>query len=151
MNLPVLVEQTALVAAYLSQLGMLLVHLLLLGLELLALRPLVGSILPYKAETAVHLRQALGREDEHELVLYAAVACHVAHGADEAGTPFAQLRLKGGELSLQDADVRVQSLDVGGDVVYRPLVLTDFRIKPDNLLQTAVDILLLYLHFFLVF
>ena len=60
-------------------------------------------------------------------------------------------RLEGGELPFQDADIRVQPFDVGGDVVYRPLVLTDFRIKPDNLLQTAVDILLLYLHFFLVF
>ena len=130
---------------------MLLVHLLLLGLELFALCPLVGGILPYEAEAAVHLRQALGREDEHELVLYAAVACHVAHGADEAGTPFAQLRLKGGELSLQDADVRVQSLDVGGDVVDGLLVLSDLRIEADDLLQAVVDILLLHLHFLLVF
>ena len=48
----------------------------------LTLRTLVLGIMAHENQTTVHLREALGAEDEHQLTLGRAVAMHVAHRTD---------------------------------------------------------------------
>ena len=116
------------------QLLVLLGHLLLLGLYRLALCLLIGRILPYERQTAIHLREVLGAEDKHKLVLHGVMTGHIAHGADVLVLSVLQLLFKGFELSIEPADIAIDVMNVllySLDVL---LPLVDLAIKHHEVL-----------------
>lgn len=70
MLLSALVEHHVFLSTHLLQLLMLFVHLQLLRLHHLALSLLPRRVFAHEAQTAVHLGEALRREDEHQAVLH---------------------------------------------------------------------------------
>ena len=110
-------EQVALLAPHLAQLTVLVVHLLLLLLQQLSLRTLIGGILVNEPHAAVHLRQALCTEDEQQLVLNVAVARHISHRLYELLPALSELCLERRELPLEYAYVAVDVAQVALDSV----------------------------------
>ena len=86
-------EKGIFLVAYLQQLLILGCQLLLFGFHQFALCTLEGCIFPYKAQSAIHLGKTTCAEDEHEFVLDATVASHIAHRGDEFLASFGQLFL----------------------------------------------------------
>ena len=72
-----LLQQIGFCSAYLPEFRFLLIHLLLLFQYLLTLQTLIGGILAHIAQAAISLRQTLGRENKHQLLLNGAVLIKV--------------------------------------------------------------------------
>ena len=149
-----LIEQVVLLSPDLLQLVVLCLYLVLLGFYHLALGTLIGGILADEPQTAVHLGKVLGAEDEHQLVLYGAVAGHIPHRLYVFGLAVLQLLLERRELVLEQLYV---SVDVGNVFLYsvdRLLPLVDFAVYHHQVVEpllyvgligTQEALLLLYL------
>ncbi len=126
------------------QLGALGVYLLLLLLQCHALRTLVGGVLAHEAQTAEHLAEVVGGEDEHELALYGVAAVrHIAQTLHVACLALIQLRVELVELCGEHADVAVDASDIAVDGVDGLLVAV--HVGAD-----ALQVLQLLLHLRLV-
>ena len=122
------------------QLLVLLGHLLLLGLYRLALCLLIGRILTYERQAAIHLRKVLGAEDKHELVLHRVMTGHIAHRTDILVLSVLQLLFKGFELSIEQADIAIDVVDILLYTIDVLLSLVDFAIKHHEVLQTFLHV-----------
>ena len=149
-SLLALAEQGVLVAANLCQLLVLFVYLCLLFLDELSLGTLVGGVFAYKTQTTVYLGEVLGTEYEHQLVLYALMACHIAHGLDEVALALTELCLKGGELTLDDVDVAVDDLDVFLDAIDGLALLVYLCVDLYEVVESLAYIVLLGFELFLL-
>ena len=137
------IQEVVLVTTNLLQLLVLLVYLRLFGFQRLALRLLIRGVLTHKAQTAVHLREVMGREYEHQAVLESVASRDEAHGIDI-------LRLALGKLTLQRAELRVEHIDVALDVgnvflyvVYILLTLSNLAIDNHKVAQTLLHVSLI--------
>ena len=117
MLLPALAEQGVLLPPYPLQLLVLGLYLALLGLDHLALRPLEGGVLTDETQSAVHLREVLRAENEHQLVLHGALAGEVAHRLYVLGLALLKLFFQHCELALQHAYVAVKVRNLALDGV----------------------------------
>ena len=152
----VFTQQGVLISSFLLQLILLGRNLLLLGLHQFALSTLESGIFPHKAQTAVHLTEVLGREDEHQLVLHIAVAGHVAQAFHVFLLALVQLLFQRGELCLQQVDV---SFDMGYfalNTLYALLPLINLAVDDQQVAEPLLHVGLvgleqsfLFLYFFL--
>ena len=125
------------------QLLMLVVHLTLLRLHSLTLCLLIGRILADEGEATIHLRQVLGAEDEHQLILHRMMTTHIAHSTDILVLAILQLLLQGFELSLEDADVAIDVMDVLLDALNVFLSLVYLAIQNHEVFQTLLHVSLI--------
>ena len=135
-----LVEHDVLLSAHLFELLLLLVHLLLLGFHHFALRFLPRSVFAHEAQTAVHLGEALRREDEHEAVLHGVLSRYVAHRLHVLRLALLQLLLQCGELGVEQSDVAVEVRDVALYAVDVLLVTVDFAVEYKQVVEALLHV-----------
>ena len=124
---------------------MLVVHLQLLGLHGLTLRPLVLRILANKAQTAVHLIEVFGREDKHQPILHRPVTRHITHRLDIVVLPLLQLHFKRVKLRVEDADIAVDMTDVFLNTIDVLLIFIDLTVDCHQVVQAFGHISLVLL------
>ena len=151
-----LVEQLVFGALGLLQLAVLLVQFLLFLFDEFALRPLVCRIFAHEAQASVSLRQTLGTEDEHQLILYGPVLTHVTHRLDIFLLALIKLALECAYLRAQDTDIIVQTLDFRLEALDGLLLVVDLAIDDHEILQAlrhvglvGLQLALLHLDFLL--
>ena len=71
--------------------------------DVFALQALVGGILADVAQAAVGLGEVVGREDEHQPLVDAALAVEILHGAVVAATALVEVALQALQTGLQGA------------------------------------------------
>ena len=151
MLLPALMEQIALLPLHVAQLRVLVGNLPAFCLHGLALCTLVVGILTHETQTAIHLVEVLGREDEHQLVLHGAMARHVAHGLYVFVLPVFQLGLQRVELGVENANVAIDMVYVLLNVVDVVLALVYLAVDHHQLIELLADVLAVFLQGFLLF
>ena len=118
------------------------VHLLFFCLHTLALYTLIGSILPHKAYTAYHLRQVVGTEDKHQLVLRRTIAMHIAHRLHIILLVLLKFCLQQVELCEQQLYLHIERRDIMLDSVNGTTLALYLAIQNHQVVQTLLHVLL---------
>ena len=84
------------------------VDLFFFGFDGIALGTLIGGVFAHEAQSAVHLRQVVGTEDEHQLALSRTVAMHIAHRLDVVLLALVELFLQLVKLCAQHFNLYVK-------------------------------------------
>lgn len=94
-----------------------------------ALHPLIFGVFLRVAQTAIHLSEVLGREDEHQFVLSEPVAVHVEHAAGVFALALVQLGFEAYELLLLCVDVPTECVDLLLYACDDTLLLVDLSVE----------------------